>query len=168
MFMVFSKASEGDKKEIMKLYRAAIGSMGCTWSMEYPTAGHLEEDFVRGDLFCLKDAENDEVIGAVSVDKDEQVEALKCWSLKGAELARLVVKEKYQNMGIAGLLIKNAMAVLKKRGYTYVHFLVSKNHIKALKAYEKLNFNKVGDTCLYGENWWCYEKKLEGDGINDM
>ena len=52
------------------------------------------------------------------------------------------------------------MEVLKQRGYEYVHFLVSKDHVKALKAYEKLEFNSVGESDLYGGNWWCYEKKL--------
>ena len=70
------------------------------------------------------------------------------------------VKEEYQNQGIAGLLLRKAMEVLKQRGYAYVHFLVSKEHTKALRAYEKLNFDKVGECNLYDGNWWCYEKTL--------
>lgn len=157
--MVFLQAKEEDKEEIIALYKKAIGSLGCTWSQDYPSKEHTDADLERAGLFCLK-TDAGEIIGAISIDEDKQVETLPCWSEGGAELARLVVKEAYQNQGIAGQLLQNAMGVLKKRGYEYVHFLVSKNHTKALKAYDKLNFDKVGESDLYEENWWCYEKKL--------
>ena len=157
--MVFVQARAEEKEEILGLYRKAIGTLGCTWSMEYPTVEHTDADLDRNDLFCLKTSEG-EIIGAISIDEDKLVEELPCWSKGGAELARLVVKEAYQNQGIAGELLKNAMTVLKKRGYQYVHFLVSKHHTKALRAYDKLQFDKVGESDLYEGDWWCYEKKL--------
>lgn len=157
--MVFIQAAKEDKEEIVKLYRSAIGSMGCTWSEEYPSYEHTEGDLKRGDLYCLKN-ENKEIVGAISIDDDEAVKKLSCWSDGGAELSRLVVKEKYQNQGIAGELLKGAMAILRSRGYTYVHFLVSKKHEKALRAYDKLHFDNVGESDLYEGDWWCYEKKL--------
>ena len=157
--MEFILAKEEDIEVISGLYRSAIGSLGCTWDEGYPSREHTKADMQRGDLFCLK-TETGEIIGAISVDDDKQVEALPCWSKGGAELARLVVKESYQNRGVAGLLLRNAMAVLRQRGYEYVHFLVSKHHKKALKAYAKLEFNNVGESDLYDGLWWCYEKKL--------
>ena len=157
--MLFLQAKKSDIEEIMALYQKAIGSLGCTWSEEYPSREYTENHLNRGDLFCLKQA-GGEIVGAISIDDDKTVEELSCWSKGGAELARLVVKETYQNQGIAGELLKNAMAVLKERGYTYVHFLVDKHHIKALRAYDKLNFDKVGESDLYEGSWWCYEKKL--------
>ncbi len=158
--MIFVEAKEGDVKEIRQLYKSAIGSEGCTWSEEYPGIEHTEGDLKRHGLFCLK-AENGEVIGAISIDDDELVENLPFFHRDGAELARLVVKESYQNQGIAGKLLEYAMEILRERGYTYVHFLVSKYHKKALRAYEKLHFHKVGETDLYEGQWWCYEKPLK-------
>lgn len=158
--MKFVAASKSDKAFIIELYKNAIGSEGCTWDENYPSAEHTDSDMARDSLFCLK-SESGEIIGAISIDDDKQVEELSCWSKEGAELARLVVKESYQNRGIAGILLNSAMDVLKQRGYKYVHFLVSKEHKKALRAYEKLNFNRVGETDLYDGNWWCYEKKLQ-------
>lgn len=157
--MEFLKANEEDRAVITALYKSAIGSLGCTWNDDYPSLEHTESDMARDGLFCLKN-ESGEIIGAISIDDDAQVEELPCWSKNGAELARLVVKEEYQNQGIAGLLLRKAMEVLKQRGYAYVHFLVSKEHTKALRAYEKLNFDKVGECNLYDGNWWCYEKTL--------
>lgn len=157
--MEFVLAREDDLEFISSLYKKAIGSVGCTWSEEYPSKEHTLGDLKRGDLFCLK-TENGEIIGAISVDDDKQVENLPCWSENGAELARLVVKEEYQNQGVAGKLLKEAMEVLKERGYDYIHFLVSKHHTKALRAYEKLQFQNVGESDLYAGDWWCYEKKL--------
>ena len=157
--MEFIQANVSDIEKITKLYNKAIGSMGCTWSEEYPSEEHTSGDLERGDLFCLKNDDGD-IIGAISIDADEAVDNLRCWSGNGAELSRLVVKDEYQNQGIAGIMIKSAMRVLKGRGYEYVHFLVSKEHKKALRAYAKLGFDNVGESDLYDGNWWCYEKKL--------
>lgn len=157
--MVFLKALEEDKCKIMELYYKAIGSQGCTWNETYPSMEHLDGDFSRGDLFCLKTNEG-EIVGAISIDDDMEVDKLTCWSKGGAELSRLVVKETYQNQGIARELLKNGMQILKERGYTYVHFLVSKQHKKALRSYAKLGFDNVGESDLYDGDWWCYEKAI--------
>ena len=157
--MEFILVTQREMDEVISLYRKAIGTMGCTWDENYPSLEHTLSDISRGDLFCLRTQEG-EIIGAISIDDDEEVEKLDCWMEGGAELSRLVVKESYQNKGIAGMMLKKAMEVLKSRGYKYVHFLVSKDHIKALKAYDKLNFNQVGEADLYGGNWWCYEQQL--------
>lgn len=157
--MFFVSAKEEDMETICGLYRSAIGSEGCTWNEAYPSYEHTRSDLERDALFCMK-TEAGEIVGVIVIDDDKQVEMLPCWSEGGAELARLVVKETYQNQGIAGKLLLNAMEVLKQRGYAYVHFLVSKNHMKALRAYDKLKFDNVGESDLYDGMWWCYEKKL--------
>ena len=160
--MTFGKAKEEDKELILKLYREAIGSEGCTWSMEYPNESNIENDFKRDALLCLKDCEG-EIVGAVSIDDDRLVEELTCWDRElkpAAELARLVVKEDCRNQGIARVLLKSAMDELRQRGYKAVHFLVSKTNYRALNSYAKLDFVKKGDSDLFGENWWCYEKRI--------
>lgn len=160
--MNFRNAAKNDIVEIMKLYHAAIGSEGCTWSADYPNEAITQNDLERNALFCLQN-ETGEIIGAISIDDDKVVEMLPCWTEKlrpGAELARLVVKEEYQNQGIARMLLKCAMQELVKRGYKSVHFLVSKTNKRAIRSYAKLNFTNCGETDLFGEHWWCYEKEL--------
>lgn len=160
--MNFKNAMKDDIDEITKLYQAAIGSPGCTWSMDYPNEEITQGDLERNALFCLKN-DTGEIIGAISVDDDKVVEELSCWTADlqpGAELARLVVKAEYQNRGIARKLLIYAMQELAKRGYKSVHFLVSKTNDRALRSYAKLHFTNCGDVDLFGEHWWCYEKAL--------
>ena len=160
--MEFDKCRKKEIKEIVKLYHKAIGSPGCTWSMDYPNVDLVLKDWERDALFCLK-SDNGEIIGAISIDDDKVVEGLSCWTKQmkpGAELSRLVVKEDYQNQGIARILLTYAMQELAKRGYKSVHFLVSKTNYRAIRSYAKLNFFNCGDVDLFGEHWWCYEKEL--------
>lgn len=160
--MIFTKALESDKKAILAMYRAAIGEPGSTWTYEYPNEEYLQGDFERGDLFCLKN-EAGEVVGAISIDKDEIADSLSCWSKEltpSAEFARLVVRKDYQNQGLARVMLKSLMEEAKKRGYKSAHFLVSKTNERALRSYEKLNFDRVGECDLYEGDWWCYEKRL--------
>ncbi|MGN0155338.1 MAG: GNAT family N-acetyltransferase [Lachnospiraceae bacterium] len=160
--MNFINAAKDDIQEITGLYQAAIGSPGCTWSSEYPNEQITQDDLARNALFCLKSDEG-EIIGAISIDNDPAVEELPCWSdtlRPGAELARLVVKENYQNQGIARKILTCAMGELVKRGYKSVHFLVSKTHERALRSYARLDFERRGEADLYGEHFWCYEKEL--------
>ena len=147
------------------MYHDAIGSPGCTWSEDYPNEDDTMGDFERNDLFCLK-KDDGEIIGAISIDKDDKVESLPCWDAAprpSAELSRLVVKEKYQNQGIARQLLTYGMQELAKRGYKSVHFLVSKTNERALRSYAKFNFNNRGESDLYDEHWLCYEKELQQD-----
>ena len=52
------------------------------------------------------------------------------------------------------------MEELKNRGYQAVHLLVAKDNVKALRSYDKLNFESVGECELWGHMYWCYEKEL--------
>lgn len=160
--LIFAHATEEDAIEIKKLYRDAMGTEGCTWNEDYPNDEITAGDMSRHALFCLK-TKDGEVVGAVSVDEDKEVEELACWSSEAqpsAEAARLVVKESYRNRSIARRLLTELMEELRMQGYKSVHFLVSKYHERALRSYASLHFERVGESTLFGENWWCYEQKL--------
>lgn len=155
-------AKKEELPQIMQLYRCAVGSEGCTWSEEYPNEEIMAGDFQRKDLFAWKD-EQGEILGAISVDDDEEVKALDCWTKAirpSAELARLVVGEPYRNQGIARKMLQAALEVLKERGYQGAMYLVSGKNQRAVRSYAKLNFTKRGEADLFGEHWMCYEKKL--------
>lgn len=158
----FKPAERSDAGEILSLYKSVMGTEGCTWDETYPSTETIEKDFSNDALFVLKDKE-EKIAGAISIDEDTEVNALTCWSEQlepAAELARLVIREDMQNHGLALIMIKNTMEELKQRGIKGVHFLVSKTNEKAIRSYRKLNFTKCGESDLYGENWWCYEKAL--------
>ena len=122
----------------------------------------FDYDMKRNALFCMEN-EDGEIIGTITVDEDPQVEALTCWSKTlqpSAELSRLGVRTDMQNQGIARQLLQHGMEELKKQGKRSVHFLVCKTNKKALRSYEKLHFDVVGESDLFDEDWWCYEKEL--------
>lgn len=160
--MKFEKARDSDKTEILELYHSLVGTKYCAWTLEYPSEKDIEGDMSRNALFCLKN-EKDEIIGVISIDKDEAVENLSCWNNQlqpSAELSRLGVKTDYQNQGIARKLLQYGMEELKKQGKKSVHFLVCKTNQKAIRSYDKLHFTIVGECELFGECFWCYEKEL--------
>lgn len=160
---VFRNAEAKDRDEIFKLYRAAIGTEGCTWSEDYPNNEIFMADLKRKDIFCMENEAGD-IIGAISVDDDEVINSLDCWnksSGKMAELARLVIRQDYQNNGLAPKLIMDTVDVLRKRGYRTVHYLVSKHNKKARSSYKKLNFKKVGESDILDNDWLCYEMNIE-------
>ena len=76
------------------------------------------------------------------------------------EVSRVGVYQEFQNQGIARKLLVGVMEELKNRGYQAVHLLVAKDNVKALRSYDKLNFESVGECELWGHMYWCYEKAL--------
>ncbi len=160
--MKFMQATVEDQAEILQLYRSLVGTEFCAWTDQYPGKAEIEGDLSRDALFCLKDMAGT-LIGVISIDQDEAVEALPCWTeawKPAGELSRLGVRSEYQNQGVARQLLQYGMAELEHRGMKSVHFLVCKTNQKAIRSYDKLGFNIVGDCELFGELWWCYEKSL--------
>lgn len=160
--MKFMHSTAGDKAEILQLYRSLVGTEFCAWTDEYPGEAEIEGDLSRDALFCMKDREG-KIIGVISIDQDEAVEALPCWTeawKPAGELSRLGVRPENQNQGMARQLLQHGMDELKRQGKRSVHFLVCKTNRKAMRSYDKLDFNIVGECELFGEEWWCYEKAL--------
>ena len=149
-------------EKIVSLYHSLIGQEGCTWSVDYPDYGTIANDYQKGNLYCLL-SETKELMAAVSVCDDPDVDNLPCWSeecLPAGDAMRVAVAASYQNHGIARVMLTHAMKILKERGYKGIHFLVSKTNARAIASYKKLNFNCVGEVDMFDEHWWCYERKL--------
>ena len=153
---------ENDLASVMTLYNEAIGSEGCVWNDLYPTEDLILNDIKQGNLFGIKDSSG-EIIASIAIDDDKVVENLKCWSneLKpSAELARLVISQKYKNQGLARILIMQMTKILKLQGYKSAHFLAAVQNKPAMHSYDALPFNKVGETILFEAEYLCYEKEL--------
>jgi len=162
MTLKIELADISDLKEIMELYHSVIGTEGCSWNEYYPDEEIIREDIEAGTLYCAKNNEGN-IISAFALSEDEEVDELECWSkdiLPVKEIMRLVVKLDYQNQGIARIMLQYGMDTLKEQGYEGVHFLVSKGNQKAIRSYSKLNFMNVGETTMFDNEWYCYEKKL--------
>lgn len=160
--MQIRPATQKDKKEIEALYKAQIGKPFCAWDEHYPTMTEIEFDLSRDALF-VKEDDNGRIIAAISIDQDEAVSGLPCWSKElepAAELSRVVVAGEYQNQGIARELLLHGMQVLRERSYKGVHFLVNQYNVKALHSYAHLQFTKVGEAQLFNQPFDCFEKAL--------
>lgn len=156
------EAREEDKEEILSLYRSAIGTEGCTWSKQYPSDDTISFDLSRHSLFCLRD-EDRKITGVITIDADEEVEALSCWSKEltpVAELSRLGVRKDLYGQGIAKMLMDQGIKLLKEKGYKAVHFLVAKENTRALAAYKGFDCRLVGECHLFDVEFYCYEREI--------
>ncbi len=154
-------AKEEDRKEIMSLYKTQIGRKYCFWDDHYPSDETIDWDLSRDALFVLK--ENGIIKAAISLDKDEAVEKLCCWSrelIPSGELSRLAVLPDEQNKGYARIMLRHGMEELKRRGAKGVHYLVNKDNIKAIRSYAVFGLKQVGECQLYDQDYLCYEKAL--------
>ncbi|RHQ30671.1 GNAT family N-acetyltransferase [Clostridium sp. AF27-2AA] len=163
MALVFEHVKESEADEVLTLYRSLVGTPFCAWTADYPARSDVEFDLSRNALFCLRDEENGEIAGVISIDQDPKVESLTCWTPElqpGRELSRLGVREAYQNQGIARRLMTGAMEELRRQGFKSVHILVAKENKKALASYKVFEYETVGACFLHEHDYWCYEKAL--------
>lgn len=154
---------EEDYEQVLMLYKEALGTEGCVWNENYPSEVLLAEDIKQQDLYGLYD-ESDCLIAAIAKDRDAEVDALPFWSKTAqpaAEIARVVVAQTHKNRGIARLMMKQFLEVLRERGFMSAHYLVASQNEPAKRAYQALNFSMVGETDLFGHHYFCYEKKLQ-------
>ncbi len=154
-------ATKDDTEEIMALYKEQLGREFCAWDEDYPSYETIDYDLSRDALFVMKEA--GKIVAAISIEYDEAVEELKCWSdelAPGGELARVAVTPSMQNKGLARLMMQHGMDELKKMGHKSVHFLVNKYNQKAIRSYAAFGFNVVGECFMYDQDFLCYEKSL--------
>ena len=163
MEFVFEHVRKEEADEVLALYRSLIGTPFCAWTADYPSRSDVDFDLSRNALFCLRNEENGEIAGVISIDKDPKVETLSCWTKElqpGRELSRLGVRESYQNQGIARKLMAGAIEELRSQGFKSVHILVAKENKKALASYKVFEYETVGECFLHEHDYWCYEKAL--------
>lgn len=152
-------AGSEDKEEILALYKTMLYGPA-DWNEHYPNGDTIDFDMSRNALYVMK---NDigEIIAAISIDEDEEVDKLPCWSIAPVgELSRLCVRSDMQNRGIAKEMMRYAFDVLKNEGKNGVHILVRTGHAKALSTYGKLGFKTVGECHLFDKDFICMEIKL--------
>lgn len=154
-------AEPKDKAEILALYKTMLYGPA-DWNEYYPNEETIDFDLSRDALYVMKN-DVDEIISVISIDKDDEVDALDCWdrSLEpSAEFSRLCVRNDMQNKGIARQMISFIFDILKKEGKKGVHILVKTGHETAMALYEKVGFKKVGECNMFGKDFICMEAKI--------
>lgn len=57
-------ATRSDADDVLALYRSLIGTSGCTWHADYPTAENIAHDLANGTLYVVRAAAGDAVLTA--------------------------------------------------------------------------------------------------------
>ena len=157
--IAMAKAEDSD--EILNLYKTHLGGPA-DWNEYYPNEETIAFDLSRDSLFVMKN-EEDEIIAAISIDSDEEVDTLTCWNKSltpAGEVSRVCVRKDMQNRGIAGMMMQYVFEILKERGMKMVHILVRTGHAAALRSYSQLGFLQVGECELFDKQFVCMEKAL--------
>ena len=158
--MEFRKAKETEIEAIAALYESVKGQKGCTWDEFYPSIDTAREDFSCGGLYVL--TEENSVIGAVSVVGENELDDENCWREKtnAREVARIAVAPSRQGQGLAAEMLKILFRELEMSGCRAVHLLVAKENPPALRTYQKLGFDFLGDHFVYDNDFFMCEKIL--------
>lgn len=154
-------ARQEDMQEILQLYRTMLYGPA-DWNEYYPNEETIQFDLSRDALFVMKNHEG-EIIAAISIDEDEDVDKLDCWNKKlmpGAEFSRLCVRKDMQHKGIAKEMIRFIFDVMKKEGKKSVHILVKSGHEAALALYGSIGFKIVGECRFFDKDFICMEVQL--------
>ena len=112
---VIEKATAKDKDEILKLYKAQLGREYCPWNEYYPAMEEIDFDLSRDALLVMR--EEGKIIAAISIDDDDSVNNLECWTDElqpGGELSRLAVSPDCQGRGLAKEMIEKRLGRAKK------------------------------------------------------
>ena len=154
-------AKHEDKEEIIALYRTFLYGPA-DWNEYYPNEDTIEFDLSRDALFVMKN-DNGQIIAAISIDKDEDIDRLSCWDKRlspSGEFSRLCVREDMQNRGIAKEMIGYVFEILRKEGKKGVHILVKTGHKAAISSYSAIGFKTVGECTLFDKDFICMEIEL--------
>ncbi|MDD3242346.1 MAG: GNAT family N-acetyltransferase [Eubacteriales bacterium] len=158
------EAHPEDAAELLALYRAQVGTPGCTWDDEYPGAENIREDLDMGALYCLRQPDG-RLAGAVSVGAFDELKEL-VWELplqNPCELARICIRPELHGRGLATQLLKDALRDAARRGFDGVRLLVAVSNPAALALYAHSGFSKRGTVRMYGNDYFCMERALRAE-----
>ena len=155
-----------DLPDILRIYRSAIRQMDDRgihqWDEVYPSENTLSDDIAREEMFC---GSLDGRIAAVFTLNTRQDGEYKTglWqygNLRYAVVHRLCVDPAHQNRGIGAQSMEYAENALRSGGIEAVRLDAFSQNAAALKLYEKLGYEKVGEVTFRKGLFYLFEKKL--------
>lgn len=146
---------------VLKLYKEAQKSPFCVWNDEYPTKREIDVDYETNNLFVYVD--NNEIVGALSIVPINEMDDCLEWKIKDnvCEIARIVIDKKYHGKNLASKMVKEIFDICKNRSFKAIHLSCQKDNIPAIKTYQKLGFEFVGEKFMYNYQYYLCEKNLE-------
>lgn len=159
--MTIRRADAHDAAQLLSLYTSCIGLPFCAWNTDYPNAEILADDLSNEAVYLLE--ENGQLLAAVSVLSHS------LWANDGIPwqlndnpvmLARVCVRPSLQGRGLATCFLSGVLEILSAQGFRAARLAVDKNHLAAIRLYEKLSFSRCGEVYKYEEDFYCYERPL--------
>ena len=132
--MLFRKAETREAEAIRALYQAVIGTPFCTWDESYPGETEIAGDLSADTLYVLE--EDHQVIGAISIVPENELDHFNCWALKenAREFARVVIKSDQQHKGLSVYLVEGVIRELQRQGVATIHIAVAKREYPGAEA----------------------------------
>ncbi len=162
MELLLRLARESELDTVMGIYEDAKGYEGCAWDEYYPDREILLSDYENDALYVYVSEEA--VIGAISVEVDEEINKLDCLKVKdGTQIsfARVAIAKKYLCQGYAKKMVSELLEILRKKGYTSAQILVSPKNIAAMSVYKRLDFEFYDKVEAYEQEFYVCEKLLK-------
>ena len=98
------------------------------------------------------------LLSAVSLLPADDLDELDCWTGTGTcALSRLAVSPRLQGQGIGRAMMERLCREAAAQGYLGARFLSAKNNPRACRLYDGMGFSRVGETHMYGLDFFCYE-----------
>jgi ribosomal protein S18 acetylase RimI-like enzyme len=153
-------AQQSDVEHVLSLYQSAKNGAFCVWNDSYPSIAEIEHDLETKNLYVMTDGGN--IIGAISVVPENELDSFDCWSCKdGKEIARVVIDKTYQGYGLSFEMVQKVASILRRNGWKAIHLSVAKSNIPAYKTYIKAGFTVVGEAEMYGNNYYLMENAID-------
>jgi ribosomal protein S18 acetylase RimI-like enzyme len=149
--LTFKKATLEDLNEVYQVIQNAIIEMKRDnipqWDDQYPNRDILKEDIEKEQLYIVTLNSSIITVYVLNEEYDEQYRNGN-WSsdkLSFRIIHRLCVNPNYQNMGLGGKVLNHIEQELKDNGIQSVRLDVFSKNPFALRLYEKLGYQKVGE-----------------------
>ena len=164
--MKFRKAVPSDFAAVMPVYQAAIRHMDEAgihqWDKIYPSETDIKEDIRRGEMYL--GLFGGAIASAFTLNsmQDEQYVNGK-WEYDGGRRAvvhRLCVDPARQSSGLGTQTMKYAGELLKAAGFESIRLDAFSQNPAALRLYEKLGFQRVGEAHFRVGQFYLFEKRL--------
>ena len=164
--MGIKRAEIQDLEMIMEMYASCVAGMIKNdidqWDHTYPNSKVIAQDIEKNNYYIY--IEDDEIIGGISIDKNQSPEYLEInWEDKTNRFLcvhRLSVKEDFWNKGVGKKLMRFAEELVILKGLKSIRLDTYSGNPHAMTFYKKIHYKQLGYIYLKPNKneYYCFEK----------
>ena len=146
--MEIIRATAAELAELISLYQVVTDHMEkreiCQWHWgNYPNEDMIREDVEAGRMYCLREGNRIAAAVVIITGQDPEYEPL-TWScgISPGVFHRLAVHPSMQGAGIGGLVLDDALQLMRRSGCDCVRCDTSEKNRSARRLYEKMGFRR--------------------------